>query len=351
LIVAAVGLFDVAAIRQMWRVNRAECVISVLTTLGVIWLDLLHGILLAVVTALLLLIKRASRPPDAVLGRVPGMKGWHAQVHHDDAATHPGLLVYRFGASIVFFNAAYFKKRVMDLVGAHPEVEWFILDGSTINLVDITGAEMLEALIPALAAKGIRFGLANARHEVRTILERAGVLKQIGQDFMFQTLNSASDAFFAQTQRAVPDSRIRAALEAYFRVLQNNPTAEEMRRTVVTTDFETGFADGHKWRGADGLRDFLAARAGFADEQHDIDEVLAREDLPSGDVRIKTRLKFSLRQPPGNELFTGTAFHTWLLHRDEKGQWRVAAQIVDAFADLNDNAKRLFAKPDEGLNR
>jgi hypothetical protein len=147
------------------------------------------------------------------------------------------------------------------------------------------------------------------------------------------------------------DSEVRAALQAYFAVLQSNPTAEEMRRAVVTDDFETGFACGHKWRGLDGLRDFLAARVGFVDEQHDVDEVLEREDLPSGEVRIKTRLKFSLRQPPGDELFTGTAFHTWLLRRDDAGRLRIAAQIVDGFADLNDNAERLFATPDKGLNR
>ena len=118
-----------------------------------------------------------------------------------------------------------------------------------------------------------------------------------------------------------------------------------------TDDFETGFAGGYKWHGPDGLRDFLAARAGFVDEQHDIDEVLEREDLPTGEVRIKTRLKFSLRQPPGDALFTGTAFHTWLLRRDDAGRLRVAAQIVDGFADLNGNAERLFATPNSGLNR
>jgi hypothetical protein len=147
------------------------------------------------------------------------------------------------------------------------------------------------------------------------------------------------------------DRDVQAALQAYFGVLQSSPTAEEMRRAVVTDDFETGFAGGHKWQGPDGLRDFLAARAGFVDEQHDVDEVLEREDLPSGEVRIKARLKFSLRQPPGDDLFTGTAFHTWLLRRDDAGRLRVAAQIVDGFANLNDNAARLFATPEKGLNR
>ena len=200
LIVAAIGLFDVASLRKMWRVNQADCWLSLFTTLGVIWLDLLVGILLAVGSALLLLIKRTSRPPDALLGRVPGMRGWHEVAHHHDATTHPGLMVYRFSAAIVFFNAGYFKKRVMELVSGHPRIEWFIVDGSTINLVDITGAEMLEALAGELAARGIRFGLANARREVRKVLEQAGALKEIGTDSIFPTLNAASDAFLSRTR-------------------------------------------------------------------------------------------------------------------------------------------------------
>lgn len=134
-------------------------------------------------------------------------------------------------------------------------------------------------------------------------------------------------------------------------MLRSNPTVEEMRRTIVTNDFETGFADGFKWAGSQGLPDFLAARTGFVDEQHDIEEVLEREDLQSGEVRIKTRLNFSLRQPPGNALFTGTALHSWLFRRDEAGCLRVAAQIVDGLINLNDNAGKLFATPEDGLNR
>src|SRR5215475_6132192 len=184
LIVAAIGLFDVASLRKMWRVNPAECCLSLFTTLGVIWLDLLEGILLAVGSALLLLIKRVSRPPDAVLGRVPGKRGWHEVAHHNDATTHPGLTVYRFGAAIVFFNAAYFKKRVMELVATHPDTKWFIVDGSTINMVDITGTEMLESLAEELAARRVRFSLANARREVRNGLKVAGALESIGTDFI-----------------------------------------------------------------------------------------------------------------------------------------------------------------------
>jgi high affinity sulfate transporter 1 len=198
LIVAAIGLFDIAALRKMWRVNRAECVLSLFTMVGVIWLDLLQGILLAVGSALLLLIKRVSRPPDSLLGRVSGLRGWHDMAHTVEATTPPGLIVYRFGAAIVFFNAGHFKKRVKEIIADHRGIQWFILDGSTINVVDVTGAEMLESLAGELSSSGVRFGLANVQHEVRINLERAGVLERIGAEFIFPTLNTASDAFLSR---------------------------------------------------------------------------------------------------------------------------------------------------------
>jgi hypothetical protein len=60
---------------------------------------------------------------------------------------------------------------------------------------------MLGSLTQELSSLSIRFGLANARMDVRTTLERAGVATHIGPEFMFHTLNSASDAF---TSRAHP---------------------------------------------------------------------------------------------------------------------------------------------------
>ena len=82
LIFAAIGLFDVASLRRLWRVSRSEFGVAIATMLGVIALDVLEGIVVAVSVALLLLLKRSARPPDAVLVRVPGMKGFHDLTHH-----------------------------------------------------------------------------------------------------------------------------------------------------------------------------------------------------------------------------------------------------------------------------
>jgi MFS superfamily sulfate permease-like transporter len=160
LIVAAIGLLDIAETRRLWKIDRWEFVVSIITMLGVVALDILNGILMAVLIALLLLLMRVSRPPGAVLERVSGLKGFHNILHHEKARTWPDLVLYRFGAALVFFNAPYFKKRVLEMATTHPGSKLFIVDGSTINSIDSTGAAMLEALSEALRGRGIRLGFA-----------------------------------------------------------------------------------------------------------------------------------------------------------------------------------------------
>jgi SnoaL-like domain len=155
------------------------------------------------------------------------------------------------------------------------------------------------------------------------------------------------------TQETLTDDQLVQLLQRYLTILQGHPSAEAMMDEVLTEDFETGFIDGHMWRGLDGLRDFLSQRGGFFDERHTIDELLEREDR-DGEVEAHTRLHFFLRRwespSPVSEEFTGTCFHTWRVRLTDDG-WRVAAQLVERFEDLNDNSKRLFATPEEGLNR
>ena len=155
------------------------------------------------------------------------------------------------------------------------------------------------------------------------------------------------------TGGTLTDDELVGVLQEYLTILQGHPSAEEMMERILTPDFETGFVGGFMWQGLDGLRDFLGQRAGFFDERHEVKELLEREDVDE-EVHARTRLHFFLRRwespSPVSEEFTGYCYHQWRV-RDVDGRWRVGAQIVERFDNLNDNSKRLFSTPDEGLNR
>ncbi|PRH77151.1 hypothetical protein C6N75_21805 [Streptomyces solincola] len=141
-------------------------------------------------------------------------------------------------------------------------------------------------------------------------------------------------------------------IERYFVLLQSHANAQQMLSEILTPDFQTGFLHGYMWEGVTGLRDFLHARSLFFDERHSIEQMSEPEGAADGRWTCRTRLFFFLRRlSPGaarSQEFTGLAWHTWVIQPGPS--WRVAAQLVDGFAGLNDNAHALFSRPDEGLH-
>jgi MFS superfamily sulfate permease-like transporter len=206
LVVAAVGLFEVADLRHLWRVSRPELALAVVTMFGVIALDVLDGILLAIGLSLVLVIVRTSRPFDAILGSTGGLTGFHSVADYPDAKTIPGLILYRFGSAVMFFNAPYFSQRALELVAARPDAKWLIVDGGPINAIDSTGAAALEGLVRQLNKRGVRLGLANARTNVRGVLDRAGVTTAMGEGAMFPSLEAAVSAFHGEVG-SLPNAR------------------------------------------------------------------------------------------------------------------------------------------------
>ena len=147
--------------------------------------------------ALLRLLLLASRPPDAVLGLVEGKEDAYG-TGGEGGRTIPGLLIYRFDSSLVFFNADYFRSRVLALVddaGAPPQ--WLLLDAESMPFLDVTGADALEALRSELSGHGTVLAIARAKGLFLRMLERTGVAARIGAAHLFPTVHAGVHAFLA----------------------------------------------------------------------------------------------------------------------------------------------------------
>jgi len=187
--------FDVMV--RIYRFYPRSALLAAFTTLGVLAVGVVAGILVGVALSLLALIDRISNPPDAVLRIIPG-EGFHDLGTSDTGETIPGFIAYRFYAPLLFSNASHFVERVRQLVAASPTpVRWFLVDAQAITDIDITAAEALRALNKELQQQGIALKFAHANRPLRLVLERIGFTSEIGQESIFHAVHEAAAAFQA----------------------------------------------------------------------------------------------------------------------------------------------------------
>ncbi|GAB5905968.1 SulP family inorganic anion transporter [Mycobacteroides chelonae] len=199
IIFAAVKLIDVSEYRRFARFRRSELIIALATTLAVLGVGVLYGILAAVALSILDLLRRVAHPHDSVLGFVPGVPGMHDVDDYPGAHAVPGLVVYRYDAPLCFANAEDFRRRAMAAVDANAQpVEWFVLNAEANVDVDLTALDALDRLREDLTNKGTVFAMARVKQDLRDALAAAGMLTRIGENRIYLTLPTAIEAFNAR---------------------------------------------------------------------------------------------------------------------------------------------------------
>jgi high affinity sulfate transporter 1 len=192
LIYASWGLLDIAAYRQLWAIDRVELALSLITTTGVLVIGVLPGVVLAILLALLNVLVRIYRPADTLLGTVPGTTSYNDLSLSPDARPVPGMIIYRFEAPLLFFNAEYFKARVLALVdGAELRPRWFVLSAEAISQLDSTGAMAIAELHGELQARGVRLVIARPKLYMRKYGKPLGVGEKIGKENIFLSIRAA----------------------------------------------------------------------------------------------------------------------------------------------------------------
>jgi sulfate permease, SulP family len=189
---AAVDLFDVKALRQIWRISRVEFLFTLIAILGVVAFGVLQGVIVAIIATLIWMVGAAARPRDALLGRIPGHDGFYKLHRYPEAVPVPGLIIYLLEGPIVFFNSDHVQNRIRWIIDRVPAAtQCFVLDASATTYVDGTGAVALAEITEELARRGIKFAVVDLHHRPRQILERAGFFDQIGRDHVFDQLDDA----------------------------------------------------------------------------------------------------------------------------------------------------------------
>jgi SulP family sulfate permease len=196
-LMAVTGLFKLTALKHFWRADREEFVVAIAALLGVLSSGLLRGVLIGAIISLVQLLRRASRPHVAFLGRIPGTRRFSDRARHSDNELIPGVLIFRPESGLVYFNVDNVCDAILGRVGAEPTPpKLVVLDLSAAPRVDLQGAQALGSMADELTAKGIRFQAVESRSSVRDRLRSEGVDGKLGGVNRFTSVADAVEDYF-----------------------------------------------------------------------------------------------------------------------------------------------------------
>jgi high affinity sulfate transporter 1 len=197
-IASAIGLFEVADLRRIYRIQRWEFWLSMGCFAGVAVFGTIPGITLAIVAAVVEFLWDGWRPHWAVLGRPANLRGYHDIRRHPDAQQIPGLVLFRWDAPLFFANAELFNARVLDAVASSPTpVRWVVVAAEPVTSVDVTAADALAELDEMLYSRGIELCFAEMKDPVTDKLKRFELFTRLGPQAFFPTVGAAVRAYLA----------------------------------------------------------------------------------------------------------------------------------------------------------
>ncbi len=195
-IASAIGLFEVADLRRIFRIQRWEFWLSMVCFAGVAVLGAIPGIGLAIVISVIEFLWDGWRPHYAVLGRVDGIRGYHDVKRYPAARLVPGLVLFRWDAPLFFANAELFQERVLEAVESSPTpVRRIVVAAEPVTSIDVTSADALAELGHTLRASQIELHFAEMKDPVRDKVRRFELLDQLGNEIFHPTVGAAVDAY------------------------------------------------------------------------------------------------------------------------------------------------------------
>jgi SulP family sulfate permease len=195
---AVAGLFKVEALKRLWKYYRAEFVVAIAAMLGVLGSGLLRGVLIGAVISLIQLLRRASRPHIAFLGRIPGTRRYSDLARHSDNEIVPGVLICRPESALLYFNVDNVRDAVVSKVRSlTPAPKLVLLDLSAAPHVDLQAAQTLMSLHSEITALGCEFQIVEAHASVRETLRLEGLEERVGRINRFTSVADAVERFLA----------------------------------------------------------------------------------------------------------------------------------------------------------
>ncbi|WP_339689565.1 SulP family inorganic anion transporter [uncultured Pseudoalteromonas sp.] len=220
LIIASIHLLDLKAIWLLKRKDKQAFYLALATLFAVLFIGVIPGITLAVLLGLFQFIRTVMRPTDNILG--VDIKGVVRSLDATDKAKSvQGVFIYRFNSPLTYFNAGYFKRRLLEQYARQKDdTRCVIIDAvPCFTHLDLSVMAMLADLDVIFKKRGIRLELAGRKRQLLSWFEIAGMTS--GKDGIYVH----SDLYIALQKNSVSQPSAQVNL---FTTHPNEGTAEQL---------------------------------------------------------------------------------------------------------------------------
>lgn len=179
--------FDLA--KRLFKVSRNEFYIFMAAFFAVLILGTIYGVVIGILLSFVAVIIRATNPPRAFLGMIPGREGFFDTSKNRHAHELEHVIIYQFSESLFFANIKIFQEDIEKSIQEDTKV--VIVDASAVTSIDITAADRLEMLVAKLEKQGVRFYITEHMATVNDQMRKLGIGHLIEEGHVRRTITAA----------------------------------------------------------------------------------------------------------------------------------------------------------------
>lgn len=207
IMVAVFGLIDYKEAFHLWKADRSDFWMLIITFIATLGLGIEQGIGIGVILSLAMIIFETTRPHIAQLGKVPNTHFYRNQERFQQVEVRDDLLIVRFDARLYFANLNFFRDRLQKWIAEKGDaLNAIIINAESINGLDSSALHFLEELTQELHQNRKLLLFSGVKGPVRDNLSKAHMIEKIGNDHFFMSVQEAVDYYDAR-KGALPNAR------------------------------------------------------------------------------------------------------------------------------------------------
>lgn len=214
IVVAVAKLINFKEAKFLWRANKKDFALMLITFLGTLSLGIEDGIFLGVMLSLGILIYNTSRPHIAILGKVEGTNSYRNIKRFDNLNMYKDALIVRVDSQLCYTNINFFEDEIQKLLQENEATKLLILDFQSVGSVDTSAIHGIAEIVDECKQHNIELMFTSLIGPVRDAFFKAGLTQKIGKAQFYLTIEKALSHYKHHKKTK------QKSLENY--ILQNN---------------------------------------------------------------------------------------------------------------------------------